>query len=109
MLSDEVQKYFSDECLNPKPSPAPIGVAEAWRFQGHLLLHLLNDDVVAVPRSEILTGLRRGTTCVWDKDLNQWIWKVCLISCGRACRCLSVFISGVFACVRVRVCVCVSA
>jgi hypothetical protein len=49
---------------------------EAWRFQGHLVLHLLNDNIIAVPRSELLGSLTLGTTCVFDNDNNQWIFKV---------------------------------
>ena len=53
---------------------------EAWKFQGHLILHLLNDNIIAVPRSELLGSIQRGSSCVFDKDANQWIFKVKSIS-----------------------------
>lgn len=47
--------------------------------KGHFIMHLLNDDVIAVPRSELLGSLQRGTTCVFEKDSMQWIFKVLLV------------------------------
>lgn len=49
---------------------------EAWRFQGHLILHLLNDNIIAVPRSELLGSLQLGSTCTFDNEANQWMFKV---------------------------------
>lgn len=49
---------------------------EAWRFQGHLILHLLNDNIIAVPRSELLGSLQLGSTCAFDNEGKQWIFKV---------------------------------
>ena len=45
---------------------------DAWHVQGHLLLHLLNDNVIPVPRTEIFTQLSRGTTFDWDKTKGKW-------------------------------------
>jgi hypothetical protein len=72
-LTRSIADYFSMERLNPQTKPL---TNEGWQFQGHFILHLLNDDVVAVPRSEVLGALRRGTTCVWEKDEKQWLFKV---------------------------------
>jgi hypothetical protein len=49
-----------------------VSADTAWRFQGHLLLHLLNDNVVPVPRSQLLGTLCNGSTCVFDEKLEQW-------------------------------------
>jgi hypothetical protein len=72
-LTQAIRDYFTNERLEPKGAPM---TDEAWRFQGHLILHLLNDDVIAVPRSELLGSLVRGTTCTFDKESMQWIFKV---------------------------------
>lgn len=70
-LTTAVKKYFTKERLNPSTAPS---ADEAWRFQGHMLLHLLNDDVIAVPRSELLGSLQRGLTCKFEKETFQWIF-----------------------------------
>jgi hypothetical protein len=72
-LTQAIREYFGKERLEPKAAPM---TDEAWRYQGHLILHLLNDDVIAVPRSELLGSLERGTTCVFEKESMQWIFKV---------------------------------
>ena len=78
-LSNCLRKFFSKDCLNPK---GPILTDVAWKFQGHFLLHLFNDNVIAVPRSEVLGSLRRGTTCIWEEKAQQWIFKVSLTTAG---------------------------
>jgi hypothetical protein len=72
-LTQAIRDYFTNDRLEPKGAPM---TDEAWRFQGHLILHLLNDDVIAVSRSELLGSLVRGTTCTFDKESMQWIFKV---------------------------------
>ena len=58
-LTKELKAYFTFERLNPATTPT---TGDAWQFQRHLVLHLLNDDVIAVPRSELLSSLQRGIT-----------------------------------------------
>ena len=72
-LSAAVKQYFTAERLNPTSLPSED---EAWQVQGHLVLHILNDNVVAVPRSELLGSLMRGSTFDWDKEKGQWLMKV---------------------------------
>jgi hypothetical protein len=72
-LTSAVASYFTADRLNPTST---ILMDDAWRFQGHLVLHLLNDDVIAVPRSELLGSLVRGTTCKFDKDSMRWLFQV---------------------------------
>lgn len=72
-LTKAIAAYFTRERLNPKEKPMQD---DAWRFQGHFILHLLNDDVVAVPRSELLGSLQRGTSCVFEKDNMKWVFKM---------------------------------
>jgi hypothetical protein len=54
-LSTCLKQFFTRDCLNPT---GPVLTDAAWRFQGHLLLHLFNDNVIAMPRSEVLGSLR---------------------------------------------------
>ena len=72
-LSEAVKKYFSAERLDPTTKPNDD---DAWQVQGHLILHLLNDNVVAVPRSELLGSLIRGSSFDWNKEKGQWAMKV---------------------------------
>ena len=50
-LSKALKEYFTHERVNPT---SELTADQAWLYQGNLLLHLLNDDVLAVPRSEVL-------------------------------------------------------
>jgi hypothetical protein len=68
-----VKQYFTAARLDPTSPPSED---EAWQVQGHLVLHILNDNVVAVPRSELLGSLIRGSTFDWDKEKGQWLMKV---------------------------------
>ena len=72
-LSAAIKTYFNAERLNPTVLPSDD---DAWQAQGHLILHLLNDSCVAVPRSELLGSLIRGSSFEWDKDRGQWAMKV---------------------------------
>lgn len=72
-LSAAIKTYFNAERLNPTALPSDD---DAWQAQGHLILHLLNDSCVAVPRSELLGSLIRGSSFNWDKDRGQWAMKV---------------------------------
>ena len=51
-LSEKLAAYFA------LPTPEGITASDALRYQAHLLLHLLNDAVVPVVRSEVLCALR---------------------------------------------------
>jgi hypothetical protein len=73
VLSAAIKTYFNTERLNPTVLPSDD---DAWQAQGHLILHLLNDSCVAVPRSELLGSLIRGSSFDWDKDRGQWAMKV---------------------------------
>jgi hypothetical protein len=40
-LSQQLDSYFSHSCLNPSKPPS---TEDAWKFQGCLVLHLLNGN-----------------------------------------------------------------
>ena len=52
VLSQKISAYFA------MPDPEGITAVDALRYQTHLLLHLLNDAVAPVVRSEVLCALR---------------------------------------------------
>ena len=46
-LSTALADYFNEQRLNPDKTP---NKADAFAFQGHVILHLLNDNVIPVVR-----------------------------------------------------------
>ncbi len=79
-LTAKIKEYFkSNDRLNggtSKGKKHKITPREAMEFQSHLLLHLLNDNVIPVPRSEIFCKLQLGITFDWDENKNQYVIEV---------------------------------
>ena len=50
ILTNRIANYFKTDNRLEGGNRQPITTRQAMEFQGHLLLHLLNDNVIPVPR-----------------------------------------------------------
>lgn len=78
ILTKRVQDYFKAP-LRLKGGDGPsITIRQAMEYQAHLLLHLLNDNVIPVPRSEIFCKLQIGVSFDWDDVHEMYVIEVCM-------------------------------
>lgn len=79
ILTKRVEAYFKAANRLEGGSGQPITIRDAMEFQAHLLLHLLNDNVIPVPRSEIFCKLQIGVSFTWDNAKNIYVIEVFII------------------------------
>lgn len=76
ILTKRVEAYFKAPDRLEGGSGQPITIRDAMEFQAHLLLHLLNDNVIPVPRSEIFCKLQIGVSFTWDSMKKIYVIEV---------------------------------
>lgn len=72
ILTVRVEEYFASANRLEGCPGTVITTRDAMNFQAHILLHLLNDNIIPVPRSEIFCHLQLGTTFDWDMSRQQF-------------------------------------
>lgn len=79
LLAKRIKKYFkAKNRLIGGQGKKALTTRDAMEFQAHLLLHLLNDHVIPVPRSEIFCKLQIGVSFDWEDKSNQYVIEVLL-------------------------------
>lgn len=76
ILTEKIKEYWSTDNRLKGGNLRVITPHDAMEFQAHLLLHLLNDNIIPVPRSEIFCKLQMGITFHWDEDKQQYLIEV---------------------------------
>lgn len=72
-LTKRIEEYFSaDNRLQGCPGKQ-LTMRDALTYQAHLLLHLLNDNIIPVPRTEIFCSLQIGMSFDWDFPKQQFV------------------------------------
>jgi hypothetical protein len=78
ILTKRVEAYFAAEGRLRGDTGAPVTLRDAMEYQAHMLLHLLNDNIIPVPRSEIFCKLQLGVSFDWDKVKKMYVIEVLL-------------------------------
>jgi hypothetical protein len=88
-LSNQLTRYFGEW----KPAGGKPTAAECFEFQNHLVVYLLNNGSIPVPRTQLLVKLRIGDTLKFNEERGVFQIEVSVTARERAsphCACCPV-------------------
>lgn len=76
-LADRLTRYFHDfQAARPSAGPS---LAECFDYQNHLVVYLLNNNSVPVPRTQLLCLMQLGSTFKYNEHRKCYEIEVCAL------------------------------